>query len=140
MPAIPSADHDIRLSPGAIDGDQTPRTGNLFDCNRRPLHKASPNFPREAGMARNAITSATQEAADRSAGEPKAREPEIRLRARSVGAEERQRMIQEAAYYRYVRRDHAAGHELDDWLAAEVDVDRLLEQSAEIEELARAAT
>jgi hypothetical protein len=34
-------------------------------------------------------------------------------------SEERERMIREAAYYRFLRRGHAHGHDLDDWLAAE---------------------
>lgn len=33
-------------------------------------------------------------------------------------------MIDEAAYYRYVERGYAPGHELDDWLAAEADFER----------------
>lgn len=36
----------------------------------------------------------------------------------------RQHMIDEAAYYRYVERGYAPGHELDDWLAAEADFER----------------
>lgn len=36
----------------------------------------------------------------------------------------RQHMIDEAAYYRYVERGFAPGHELDDWLAAEADFER----------------
>ena len=36
----------------------------------------------------------------------------------------RQRMIGEAAYYRYVQRGFEPGHELDDWLAAEADFER----------------
>jgi len=94
-------------------------------------------------MATNAITSAAQDAADGSAARSNAREPETRsevVAARSVSAAERQRMIREAAYCRYARRNFADGHALDDWLAAEAEVDRLLEQSAEIDELARAAT
>ncbi len=39
----------------------------------------------------------------------------------SIGPEARQRMIDEAAYYRYVQRGFAHGHDLDDWLAAEAD-------------------
>ena len=81
-------------------------------------------------MATNAIASPTQEAADRSGAHT----------ARSVSAEERQRLVRQAAYYRYVRRNFADGHALDDWLAAEAEVDGRLEQSTEIEELARAAT
>lgn len=33
--------------------------------------------------------------------------------------EERERRVREAAYGRLVRRSHAHGHDLDDWLAAE---------------------
>ncbi|HUL47692.1 MAG TPA: DUF2934 domain-containing protein [Steroidobacteraceae bacterium] len=36
-------------------------------------------------------------------------------------------MIAEAAYLRAERRGFAAGHETEDWLAAEVEVDALLE-------------
>lgn len=36
--------------------------------------------------------------------------------------DERQRMIREAAYYRFIRRGFAHGHDLDDWLAAEADL------------------
>lgn len=40
--------------------------------------------------------------------------------------EERDRMIAEAAYYRAARRGFAPGHELEDWLAAEAEIDREL--------------
>jgi Protein of unknown function (DUF2934) len=33
-------------------------------------------------------------------------------------------MIREAAYYRFVERGFAHGHDLDDWLAAEAEFDR----------------
>jgi hypothetical protein len=39
-----------------------------------------------------------------------------------VGPAERQRMISEAAYYRFVRRGYAHGHDLEDWLAAEAEL------------------
>jgi choline dehydrogenase-like flavoprotein len=42
-------------------------------------------------------------------------------------AVEREAMIAEAAYFRAEARGFEAGHELADWLAAERDVDRLLE-------------
>lgn len=38
-----------------------------------------------------------------------------------VNPEEREHMIAEAAYYRYLNRGATAGHDLDDWLAAEED-------------------
>jgi Protein of unknown function (DUF2934) len=40
----------------------------------------------------------------------------------AISAEERQHMIREAAYYRYVERGFVHGHDLNDWLAAEADL------------------
>jgi hypothetical protein len=42
----------------------------------------------------------------------------------NISPEGRQRMIREAAYYRYVQRGFAPGHALDDWLAAEADFEK----------------
>jgi hypothetical protein len=44
-----------------------------------------------------------------------------------ISPEERRRMIAEAAYFRAERRGFAAGGELDDWVQAETDIDRLVE-------------
>jgi Protein of unknown function (DUF2934) len=41
-------------------------------------------------------------------------------------AQERHALIAKAAYYRAQRRGFRPGHELDDWLAAETEVDRQL--------------
>lgn len=46
------------------------------------------------------------------------------VEAWNIGPEVRQRMILEAAYYRYVNRGFAHGHDLDDWLAGEADFER----------------
>jgi len=44
-----------------------------------------------------------------------------------VSEDERRRMIERAAYLRAERRHFEAGHEADDWMAAEAEVnDRLL--------------
>jgi len=45
-------------------------------------------------------------------------------KAWGVSPEARQRMIDEAAYYRYVHRGFSPGRDLDDWLAAEADFER----------------
>lgn len=45
-------------------------------------------------------------------------------KAWGVSPETRQRMIDEAAYYRYVNRGFSPGYDLDDWLAAEADFER----------------
>jgi hypothetical protein len=45
-------------------------------------------------------------------------------RKRSVTSEERQQLISKAAYYRAEHRGFAPGLELDDWLAAEDEINR----------------
>ena len=47
----------------------------------------------------------------------------------SIDPEQRQAMICDAAYYLSERRGFMRGHELDDWLAAEEEIDRLLTAS-----------
>jgi len=44
-----------------------------------------------------------------------------------ISESERQSMIAEAAYYHSASRDFAPGHELDDWLAAEAEIEALLQ-------------
>jgi hypothetical protein len=47
---------------------------------------------------------------------------------RAVAEGERQRRISEAAYYRAEQRGFARGRELDDWLAAEIQIDKALHE------------
>lgn len=47
----------------------------------------------------------------------------------ALSADERRAMIEQAAYFRAERRGFAPGHELQDWIAAEVEVDQLLAAS-----------
>jgi hypothetical protein len=44
-------------------------------------------------------------------------------------SEDRQSMIAKAAYFRAERRHFEPGHELEDWLAAESEVDRRIAQA-----------
>ena len=46
------------------------------------------------------------------------------LPPKKIDDEERRSMIARAAYFRAQRRNFEAGHELEDWLAAELEVDR----------------
>lgn len=48
------------------------------------------------------------------------------MRRVPVSAEERERMIAMAAYYRAERRGFAPGHELEDWCEAEAEIERWL--------------
>jgi len=45
--------------------------------------------------------------------------------------EQRERMIREAAYYRYVQRGYTPGHELDDWFEAEAALEHMTHEFAE---------
>jgi hypothetical protein len=42
----------------------------------------------------------------------------------AISPGQRENMIREAAYFRYVQHGSVPGHDLDDWLAAEVEVSR----------------
>ncbi|HEX4618093.1 MAG TPA: DUF2934 domain-containing protein [Steroidobacteraceae bacterium] len=44
----------------------------------------------------------------------------------AISADDRRAMIAEAAYLRSEGRGFAPGHETEDWLAAEIEVDALL--------------
>jgi hypothetical protein len=48
------------------------------------------------------------------------------LPVKRVSEEERRTMIARAAYFRAERRNFAPGQELEDWVAAEAEVDRAL--------------
>ncbi|MDP2324741.1 MAG: DUF2934 domain-containing protein [Gammaproteobacteria bacterium] len=49
--------------------------------------------------------------------------------AEACSGEDRYRMIAEAAYFRAESRGFAAGCDLDDWLAAEIEVDDILAET-----------
>jgi hypothetical protein len=48
---------------------------------------------------------------------------------RAFSLEQREAMIRDAAYYHYAKRDYAPGHELEDWLAAEAEIERGMAES-----------
>lgn len=52
--------------------------------------------------------------------------PRVRERSPLISTQERQRMIAEAAYYRALDRGFSGGDPVDDWLAAEREISRLL--------------
>jgi Protein of unknown function (DUF2934) len=53
-------------------------------------------------------------------------QPKRSSRATLIDPERRRALIAEAAYFRAERRGFAPGHEAEDWLAAEVEVDTAL--------------
>jgi hypothetical protein len=58
---------------------------------------------------------------------PRSKAPLAPVPKVEISADARRGMIAEAAYLRAERRGFASGYELDDWIAAENEVDTLLE-------------
>lgn len=58
----------------------------------------------------------------------------VRERSPLISAQERRRMIAEAAYYRALNRGFSGGDPLDDWVAAEREINRLLPSAKEQKE------
>ena len=75
---------------------------------------------KRAGKRTTAKGAAKTTAGARAKGGGKAQSPA------NVTPERRLQMIAEAAYFRAEARGFAPGHEMEDWLAAEAEVDRLL--------------
>ncbi|MDP2109377.1 MAG: DUF2934 domain-containing protein [Thiobacillus sp.] len=50
-------------------------------------------------------------------------DPDITWRG-AYSLEQREAMLREAAYYHCMKRGHTPGHDLDDWLAAEAELER----------------
>ena len=50
-------------------------------------------------------------------------DPDITWRG-AFSLEQREAMIREAAYYHFLKRGYAPGRDLDDWLAAEAEIER----------------
>lgn len=85
----------------------------------------------KAGPAREKVPGAKKKtAAGKAEAEVKIKEPNDprprRKPIEPVSEEERRRMIAEAAYYRAEKRGFFGGSSLDDWIAAEIEVDAKL--------------
>jgi hypothetical protein len=57
-------------------------------------------------------------------------DPDITWRG-AFSLEQREAMIRDAAYYHYAQRGYAHGHDLEDWLAAEAEIERITAASPE---------
>lgn len=77
-------------------------------------------------------TASKQAPADKATPETPAKKPTgksktgSKAKTGSVSAEQRWMMIAEAAYLKAEKRGFVSGHELEDWTAAEIEIDRLL--------------
>src|SRR4030095_334824 len=75
---------------------------------------------------RRTVTQATTQAAVETAGTrvSRARKPHARAGSRStLSAQDRLRMIESAAYFQAERRGFTPGRAIEDWLAAESEID-----------------
>jgi len=75
---------------------------------------------KKASLKRGAIT------APATTGAAKSTPPEQATPSGAVSLEERNRMVAEAAYYKAEHRGFAEGSPLEDWLAAETQIDAML--------------
>jgi len=85
--------------------------------------------PASAASVKNSAARVAAEKARLSKVQPKASAKARtinRTRTSGVSAQERYEMIAETAYFRAAERDFAPGHETDDWVAAEKEIDRIL--------------
>jgi hypothetical protein len=83
--------------------------------------------PKAPPKGRKAPTHATDPAAKRSRRrEPASASMDAAGRPTMITAEERYRMISEAAYYRAERRGFTGNGAIEDWLAAEASIDAML--------------
>jgi len=90
------------------------RNANLAKTRAKP--RSVPGTAPPVSVREAATWSASPESADAQMPDP------------CPGAEQawRRRMIEEAAYYRYLHRGGGPGRELEDWVAAEHEVDAFL--------------
>lgn len=56
--------------------------------------------------------------------------PDVTLNALTLIGEDRRRLIAEAAYFRAEQRGFVPGNEVEDWLAAEMEIDALLDDES----------
>jgi len=81
--------------------------------------------PRKKTEAKKKKTAATKETAKKAVAGKKGKSSKI-TKTVEITAEERWRMIAVAAYHKAEKHGFASGQEMDNWLEAEREVDRLL--------------
>ncbi len=84
----------------------------------------------KGGAAKRTAVPASVKKETPSAGTKRASAPRSQVDTKStVTAEERQRMIAEAAYLRAERRGFVGGDPAEDWLSAEAEIDQILSRT-----------
>jgi hypothetical protein len=97
-------------------------------ASRRPNEPPrTTDVPKEIPKVIKAEEKTTLTAPKRKQAAPRAKPPSAKAPTRaSISEDLRRGMIAEGAYLRAERRGFASGHEAEDWLAAEAEVDALL--------------
>jgi hypothetical protein len=93
--------------------------------------RASTFAPKEVNMAINSIASPVEKAAAQPHARkqsPASAQPVMEETAQrsTISADERERMIRDAAYSRYQQGGCVDGRDVEDWLAAEAEIDARL--------------
>ena len=85
---------------------------------------------RQTGPLRESVPAVPRQSRAATVESPRRRATAAARRTKAtVTGEERRRLIAQAAYFRAERRGFAPGSELEDWLAAEADIDRMYPKS-----------
>jgi len=100
-------------NPWTEEGDEMAKT-----TRNKARAKAAPSKERVPAAAKKKAASTVK--VEIKEAEPKRRPVE------PIDDEQRRRMIAEAAYYRAERRGFVGGSSVDDWIAAEIEVDARL--------------
>jgi hypothetical protein len=97
-------------------------------ATRRPSEPPrTTDVPKEIPKVIKADEKAASAIPKRKPAAPRAKQPSTKAPAQlSVSEDVKRGMIAEGAYLRAERRGFAPGHEAEDWLAAEAEVDALL--------------
>jgi hypothetical protein len=90
---------------------------NSKPAGKKPARKSAPARPRTAAAKRQPVNPVTVPAATATPENGSA------VAAPRISPEERHRLIAEAAYFRASQRGFDGGAEVEDWLAAEAEID-----------------
>lgn len=104
------------------------RVGSSAPTEVSTVRTSRANNPAPQKRATQAITGSSVKASPRSTGAAKPKS----ATAAVLPDDERRAMVAKAAYFHAERRGFAPGGEVEDWLAAEAEVDALLAHSSSV--------
>jgi hypothetical protein len=119
---------------GAAGGHVTRSNKSLPGRRRKSASSAEATTVRTGLEARRAETGGKPVQLQRAGVHREATRPEQDSLdgATELSADERRALVEQAAYFRAQRRGFGPGHELDDWIAAEREIEQFLADSASL--------